>query len=384
MKWGVREPAVLEQVEVTWVREAGVRRVYFGGSDYLRLSWHPAVRRAMAEAVESQGPSACASRMTTGNVPVYGELEAALAGFFKVRSATLTSSGYLAPLVAVQALVEEHTHVLMDQRAHACLVDAARWTGLPVRTYGHRDAADLERLRRGLGRGARALVLTDGLFTHSGEVAPLAEIMEGLPRCDTLIVDDAHGLAVLGEEGRGSSEWSGVDLRRCVVTGTLSKGFGVYGGLVLASGAVRRAILARSGIFTGNTALPPPCASGVLAALAVLGQEGSERRKRLHRHSRWLRQRLRDEGHVVADGPGPMVIVVPRSAAEARRWCARLRSAGIHPPWIRYPNGPAPEFFRFALSSEHTEEQVARLAEVLHECRRPGPAPRRVRSGRCA
>jgi 7-keto-8-aminopelargonate synthetase-like enzyme len=355
--------------------------LYFGGSDYLRLSWHPEVRRAMAEAVERQGPSACASRMTTGNVPVYGRLEEALAGFFGVRSATLTSSGYLAPLVVVQALAGDYTEVLLDERAHACLVDAARWTGLPVRTFRHRDPADLERGRRGCGRGARVLVLTDGLFTHSGEVAPLAEYLERLSPSDTLVVDDAHGLAVLGEEGRGSCEWSGVDLQRCVVTGTLSKGVGVYGGVVLGKASVRRAILERSGIFTGNTALPPPCASGVLAALGVLDREGRERRQRLRRNSTWLRERLREDGYAVADGPGPMVSVATRTAAEARRWCARLRLAGVHPPWIRYPNGPAPEFFRFALSSEHTEEQVARLAEVLHECRRPGPVSRTVRSG---
>lgn len=321
--------------------------------------------------METLGCSAGASRMTTGNLPVYAELEAALARFFGVASATLTSAGYLAPMVAVQALAGDRTDLLLDERAHACLRDAAALTGLPMFSFPHRDPEGLAGVVRGLGRKSRVLVLTDGLFTHSGGVAPLAAYLDRLPSSAVLMVDDAHGFGVLGRRGRGSVEWTSADPRRLVLTGTLSKAIGAYGGVVLGDAALRTRILRGSRMFTGNTPLPPPCAAAAMAALAVLRREGEARRARLQSNLARLRQAVREAaGADLGDGPGPMVVLAPARPAAVTRLKRRLLDAGIYPPFIRYPNGPAERFFRFALSSEHTGEQVALLGEVLAEALR--------------
>ncbi len=328
------------------------------------MSWHPEVRAACARAVDEYGPSACASRMTTGNSPVYGLLERDLARFFGVPDPLLTSCGYFAPLAAAQALAPDHTHVLLDERAHACLVDAAALTGLPVRRFAHRDPAALGRELAAIGRG-RAIVMTDGLFSHSGEVAPLAEYLEVLPRRSVLLVDDAHGLGALGARGRGTLEHCRVPVGRIVLTATLSKALGCYGGVIVGPPGFRARVLDRSRIITGNTAVPPPSAAGVRAALEVLRVEGRERRRRLALSAKEVKGAVRTAGASIPEGPGPMFSLAPRSPAAVRRLTRMLLDAGIYPCRIAYPNGPAPEYFRFALSSEHTAEQVAALRETL-------------------
>lgn len=360
MNPAVREPPQLEQVDVTRVMDRGRRLSYFGGSDYLRLSWHPEVRSAVADGVARYGPSACASRMTTGNVPVYRVLERALEEFLGQKGVTLASAGYTAPLVAAQALGEEHTQVLLDERAHACLVDAAQLTGLPVSRYPHRSVDGFQKALRKMGRGSRVLVMTDGLFTHSGEVAPLEGLLDSMPRGGTLLVDDAHGIGVLGARGRGSLELAKVPLVRVVLTFTLSKAFGCYGGVVLGPLRLRESILERSRLYTGNTLVPPPLACGAAAAIRVLQREGEGRRERLRRGLALVLGALGGRW-----GPGPMFAVAPDSTAAVGRLQRLLRAADIHPPLIRYPNGPADRYFRFALSSEHGLDQLEALRGVL-------------------
>ncbi|MCK6500887.1 MAG: pyridoxal phosphate-dependent aminotransferase family protein, partial [Nitrospira sp.] len=327
--------------------------------------WHPKLRDAMATGVHELGINSAASRATTGNLPVYGELESKLRRFFGTPSATLVSAGYLAPLVAAQALTPDHDRLLLDERAHACLWDAASLTGLPVRTFAHRDPDALEsEWRRAGGRG-RVLVMTDGLFSGTGDAAPVKEYVRRLPRGATLLVDDAHGLGILGDRGRGTVEWAGVPLAKVVVTGTLSKALGCYGGVILGNSAVRTAILRHSRLFVGNTPLPPPCAAAGLAALDVLRLEGRARRERLWANVERFRALLRRIDGEAHDEPGPMLAICACGAAATERIRRRLLAAGIYPSLIRYPNGPAPCFFRFALSSEHTAAQVSALAEAL-------------------
>lgn len=361
----VREPPVLRQIDKTYVLHGTRRLSYFAGSDYLRLSWHADVRRAAVRGIREYGTGACASRMTTGNLPVYGELEAALEGFFGVGSATLTSAGYTAPLVVAQALAADHGVVLLDDKAHACLRDAAALTGLRVEGFRHGEPADLEARLQALKAGVRALVLVDGLNPLDGRVSPLEAYASMLGERGTLVVDDAHGAGVLGVNGRGSVEWAGMAWRRVVVTLTLSKAFGSYGGVVLGDRRVRARILERSRLFTGNTPPAPSTAAAALGSLAVMAREGGALRDRLRANVERIPEALRRSGAACAAGPGPMFLVAPRTAARAERLRRSLLDAGIYPPLIEYPNGPAPRYFRFAISSAHTAAQVRDLAEVL-------------------
>ena len=241
---GLAEP--LQQIDRTHVLHRGRKLSYFAGCDYFRLSSHPEVLRALREGLDRFGLNVAASRKTTGNHALYGQLEQKLAEFFGVEAAVLISNGYMTNLAVAQALAGEFTHALIDERAHGSLLDAAKLLDCPVRTFKHRDPASAANAAREVGRKAKLVLLTDGLFSHSGEMAPLDQYLQLLPANTTLLVDDAHGVGTLGKTGRGTAEFLGVPGRRLIRTITLSKAFGVYGGAVIGSYAVRKKIVARS------------------------------------------------------------------------------------------------------------------------------------------
>lgn len=332
----------IEILDETHVRWRGRRLVSFGGCDYLRLSMHPRIRQAM----NSLPLNVAASRTTTGNHPVYAEVEKAIARYFAAPTATLCSNGYLTAIAVAQALRGEVDAVLIDERAHGCLRDAARLLDCPVREFQHRDANDLE---RHLGKG-RQLLMTDGVFAADGAIAPLGEYIRVLPRSAKLLVDDAHAAGVLGQNGRGSWEHCGISRGRLIQTVTFSKAFGVYGGAILGSGSLR-ARLTGSGALIGNTPLPPMLAAGIRKSLSLATPA---RRRRLLRNA----SRMRKESNF------PVLAI---GSASPRRLSTALLRAGIHPPFIRYPGGAAEGFFRFAVSSEHTAQQLRDLVAVLNE-----------------
>jgi 7-keto-8-aminopelargonate synthetase-like enzyme len=356
-------PPPLQSVDRTRILWQGRKLTFFGGCDYFRLATHPAVLRAVRHGLQRFGLNASASRMTTGNHPIYEKLELNLAQFFGVESALLASNGWSPNLMVAQALAARFSHALIDERAHGCLVDAAQLLDCPVIRFKHRNAADLAKVLRRLGQ-THPILLTDGLFAHSGEVAPLKEYLAALPPGAMMLVDDAHGAGVLGKRGRGTPEYLRVTSRQIIQTISLSKAFGVFGGAVLGNRALRTAILERSRVFVGSTPLPPPLANAALVSLDVL-RKGTKLRALLRENARHVRDQLRSGGIPVADPPGPIVSLDPMPARSASRLEQRLVKAGIHPPLIRYPGGPEEGYFRFVISSEHCREELNRLAETI-------------------
>ncbi|MCX8091735.1 MAG: pyridoxal phosphate-dependent aminotransferase family protein [Verrucomicrobiae bacterium] len=368
------EPQPLQLVDRTHVRCGRRPWLFFGGCDYLGLAWHPVVRRALSEGVQRGVLNVAASRLTTGNDPLYGRLECELAAFFGVESALLVSTGYATNLVVAQALSGRFTHALLDVRAHVSLADAALWLGCPVLKFRHRDVKDFERVLRRCGRRARPLVLTDGLFAHDGGVAPLRAYQELLPPGGWLLVDDAHGAGVVGERGRGTVAASGIRREHVIQCVTLSKAFGSFGGAVLGPASVRRAILERSHMFAGSTPLPLPWVRAALAALNLLRNDAGLHR-RLRSNAAWLKGALRESGFVLPDAPGPIVSLMFRDRRRTLALERALMRNGIHPSLIRYPGAPAGGYFRFVVSSAHTRAQLQRLARTLApfaKCARAG------------
>jgi 7-keto-8-aminopelargonate synthetase-like enzyme len=356
----------IQQVDRTRVLHRGRKLDYFAGCDYFRLASHPKVVRAVHEGLDRFGLNVAASRKTTGNHPLYGELETEIAKFFRAEAALLVSNGYMTNLAVTQALAGEFTHALMDARSHGCLADAAKLLECPVLEFRHRDPNSAWRAARRCGRHSRLLLLTDGLFSHSGEVAPLDEYLKQLPPSTTLLVDDAHGAGALGKTGRGAVEYLGIPTRRIIQTITLSKAFGVYGGAVLGSTGLRRKIIARSRLFVGNTPLPLPLVSGALAALEILRADRTLRR-RLVFNTNYVKAALREAGFSINGGPGPIVPIVPANARAAARQRTDLLKAGIYPPLINYLGGPSDAYFRFVISSEHTAGQLDSLVAALRK-----------------
>jgi glycine C-acetyltransferase/8-amino-7-oxononanoate synthase len=358
------EPEPLQFVGLNEVRSRRRVLLYFSGCDYFRLARDPRLAQAAISSLKENGLNVAASRRTTGNHPIYGQLEAKLARFFASETATLVPDGYLAPIAAAQAMAGEFTHALVDELAHGALLDAARMLDCPLKQFRYRDVGELAKLVAKCGRNSRPVILTDGLFGHDGSVAPLREYLKILPAGGLLLVDDAHGAGVLGATGKGALEHEGVNRQRIVQCATLSKAFGAYGGLILGSRALREKILARGRAFIGNTPIPPPLAGAALAALNILQREPG-RRKRLVQNLSYVRTQLRAGGWNVAETPGPIVRLPPLNEIEVPELKSRLLAAGIYPPFLKYGNASAGGYFRFIISSEHTRAQLDKLAAVL-------------------
>ncbi len=336
---------------------------YFGGCDYFRMASHPVVIAAVGEGVRRFGLNVAASRATTGNHALYPKLEKQLAQFFKGEAALLVSNGYVTNLVAVQALAGNFSHALIDERAHASLVDASSFLDCPVLKFEHRDPADASRALKRCGTGARPILLTDGMFSHDGSVAPLRAYLKLLPRDGWVLVDDAHGAGTLGATGRGSIELEGVSRRRIIQSITLSKAFGVYGGAVICARDMRERMTGTR-MFIGGTPLPLPLAYAVSRSLEILGDDRSFR-VRLNQNASRVKQAVRKMGFNPAQTPGPIVRFDLNEPREVSRLKRTLLAAGILPPLIHYLGGPKHGYFRFVISSEHTPKQLDTLIEAL-------------------
>ncbi|MBU6400185.1 MAG: aminotransferase class I/II-fold pyridoxal phosphate-dependent enzyme [Verrucomicrobia bacterium] len=355
----------LQQVDRTRVRWHGRKFAYFAGCDYFRLASHPAVLRALREGLEKFGLNVAASRATTGNHRLFALLEQRLAAFFGVEDAVLVSSGYLSNQAVTQTLAGRFSHALIDERAHNSLVDAAQFLDCPIYRFKHRDAVDVARILARLGQWARPILLTDGLFSHDGSVAPLKLYRHTLPTDGWLLVDDAHAAGILGRMGRGTAELEGISRARLIQTVALSKAFGVYGGAVLTTRALAREIRARSRLFNGNTPLPLPLAAAALRALSLVRTDPLI--ERLARKTAYVKSALRAGGFPVTDSPAPIVALAPPTRRDRQRCERRLLHYGVFPSFIRYPGGPAKGYFRFALSSEHSRAQLDALVAALLE-----------------
>ena len=354
----------LQQIDRTFVLERGRRLSYFAGCDYFRLASDPRVLLAARNALDNYGLNVAASRKTTGNHALYEQFEGELAQFFNADNAVLLSSGYITNLAVAQALAGEFTHALIDERAHGSLLDASELLRCPVISFSHRDPSSALKAARKTGRRARLILLTDGLFSHSGEVAPLAGYIQSLPPRTTILLDDTHGAGTLGKTGKGTAEFLDVPTQQLIRTITLSKAFGSYGGAILGSRELRDKIVTRSRIFAGNTPLPLPLAAAAREALSIVRTD-LHMRRRLVFNTSHVKAVLREANLPINDGPGPIIPIIPRDPRQVNALKKRLRAAGIHPPYINYLGGPADGYFRIVISSEHTAAQLDALVGAL-------------------
>lgn len=358
------EPEPLQQVERTYVRFHHRKLSYFAGCDYFRMASEPRVVSALKQGLKKYGLNVAASRLTTGNHIIYQQLEKALREFFGAEAALVCGTGYITNLIVCQALAGRFSHALIDEKSHPSLSDASRFLDCPVLTFKHRDNSDVARRVERCGPGARIVLMTDGMFSNDGSVAPLKEYERVLPRDALLLVDDAHGGGVLGRTGKGAPEETGVSRNRIIQTTTLSKAFGTYGGAILCNAAIRKTIIDRSGLFIGHTPLPLPLAAAGLRSVQILKPDNA-RRQRLRANAEFVKSGLAGTRFELPRTPGPIVPVIPRNPAETERLRKSLLNAGIFPSLIRYPDTTATGYFRFVISSEHKKSQLKTLLDVL-------------------
>jgi 7-keto-8-aminopelargonate synthetase-like enzyme len=358
------EPIPLQQVDRTYVRFQGRKFSYFAGCDYFRLASHPKVLRAAEQGLKKFGLNVAASRLTTGHHAIYETLEKAVAQFFDSPTAVLISSGYMTNIAVAQALAGTFSHVLIDEKAHPSLADAALFFDGPVLKFKHRNADDLKAVLQRLSQNINPILLTDGMFSHDGSIAPLKSYRRLLPKSGWMMVDDAHAAGTLGATGKGSVELEGIARRQLIQNITLSKAFGAYGGAIVCDLSVREKVFSRSRMFVGNTPLPLPLANAGVTAVGVLRGERALRR-RLLQNVTYVKSRMKRIGFEVSDSPSPILPVIPRDAAHATLLRAACLRNGVYPSFIKYPGGPENGYFRFVLCSEHTRKQLDSLLSAL-------------------
>ena len=346
-------------------------------NNYLGLADHPRVREAAADAAMRYGVGAGASRLISGNMTIHRRLEEQLADFKGTAACVVFGSGYLANTGVISALAREGDVVLSDALNHASIVDGCRLARAETFVYDHCDMEHLEwGLREADGRGS--LIVTDGLFSMDGDVAPLEDIVELAHRYDArVMVDDAHGVGALGPGGRGTVAAAGLEQEVDVVVGTLGKSLGAYGAYVCCDRTMAKYLVntARSLIF--STALPPPAVAGAMAALELLVEQ-PQRVEKLQRNARLLVESLAEEGIETASDTQIVPLVIG-SADEAVAASERLLERGIFAQAIRPPTVPdGTSRIRLAVMASHSASELRPAAReiakiVRGSIRRPEP-----------
>jgi 8-amino-7-oxononanoate synthase len=334
-------------------------------NNYLGLADHPRVREAAADAAMRWGVGAGASRLVSGNMTLHRRLEERIAAFKGTQSAVLFGSGYLANIGVIPALAQRSDIVFSDELNHASVVDGCRLAGAETFVYRHGDADHLAwGLRNSDGRGA--LIVTDGVFSMDGDVAPLEDIVALARRHDVrVMVDDAHGTGTLGPGGRGAVADAGLEGEIDVIVGTLGKALGSYGAFVACDDAMARYLVnsARSLIF--STGLPPAAVAAAMAALELL-QEQPRRVERLADNSEALRDELAREGFDVSGSESQIVPLIVGDAGLALRICEAALEQGVFAQAIRPPTVAAgTSRLRLAVMASHTKAELRDAARIL-------------------
>lgn len=353
----------LEACTATTARLGGREFVIFGGCNYLGLAQHPRVTAAAAGAIGRFGLSTSASRETTGNTCVHQDLESELASFCGFEAGLLVPDGYIANLAAAQGLAAcGFRNAVVDERAHASLRDAAGMSGMTVRLFGHLDAGSAREALEGCV--GPAAVMTDSVFAADGALAPARELLGALRRGDMLLLDDCHGFAVLGAQGRGMADHLGLDRARLMVTTTLAKGLGCGGGMVMGAWVLIDTARACSTASICTTPTSPVLAAGALEAVRVLRDE-PWLHGRLTENTRLVREVLSQAGISPGAGIAPIIAFTVGDEPTMRRVHHELLDRGVLAPVVGYPGGPAPVYFRLSVSAMHTQAQIGLLGDSL-------------------
>jgi len=338
--------------------------VDFSSNDYLGLSHHPAVVAAMSACASRSGAGSGASHLVTGHGIEHERLEEELAAFTGRERALLFSTGYMANVGVIAALADRGESVLLDRLSHASIIDGALLSGARFKRYAHADADAAERMLTE-SPDESVLLATDGVFSMDGDIAPLPRLAKAArAHAAWLMVDDAHGIGVLGKTGRGSTEGlSPEDVP--VLVGTLGKAFGSFGAFVAGSGDLIEYLIQKARPYIYTTALPQPVAAATRKALEIAEREPWRRERVLT-----LTARFRKGAHAaqlrLLDSNTPIQPVVLGSARAALQAQADLFEAGFSVIAIRAPTVPkGSERLRVTLSAAHTEEQVDALVENL-------------------
>jgi 8-amino-7-oxononanoate synthase len=368
-----RSRRIAESPQQPEMRIDGRSMLAFCSNDYLGLANHPEVVRALQQGADDYGAGSGAAHLISGHTAAHHALEEELAEFTGRPRALLFSTGYMANLGVIAALLGRGDRLYEDRLNHASLLDAGLLSRCKMQRYPHAETAALERQLADDG-AAHKLIATDGVFSMDGDLAPLPELA-GLARGHDawLMVDDAHGLGVLGEEGRGSLDHFGLGMEQVpILMGTLGKAFGTFGAFVAGSEALIETLIQQARSYVYTTAPPPAVAEAARTSLRIARQE-SWRRDRLRQLISRFRTGAESLGLPLMDSPTPIQPILAGSAERALAWSRRLEEQGILVSAIRPPTVPEGSArLRITFSANHTDRQLERLLMGLATLEREG------------
>jgi len=342
---------------------------YFAGTGYLGLQNHPAVLQAAQEALARYGLSTATSRGGYGEHSIYDWLEQEACTYFGAEKALYFASGYLGTSILTQSTGNRFDHIFIDSSAHFSLWDAANATNLPITPFHHLRSQSLdERLRGELHPKERPLVLSDGVFPVSGEIAPLPEYLELVKPLQGLVyLDDAHAVGVLGKNGRGTPDYFDITDECCCTSATLAKALGGFGGVIWGAAGWVDAIDQASRICAGASPPPLVVAAASASALAV-ARTTPELRQTLWTNVAQARKGLRSLGWEMADTQVPILCLDSRQGVSLERIKKRLFEQAIAVELVRsYTSTPAGGALRIAIFATHSSEQIDRLISAMSQ-----------------
>jgi len=360
-----RSPRTYTPIDATHVMYEGSTYLMMASNNYLGLTHHPHVKDRALQSIQQYGTGSGGARLTSGSFPLFQELEPRLAQWKDCEKALTFTAGFMANLGTISALVHKGDIIFSDELNHASLIDGCRLSGAKVQVYPHKDVAGLESLLSQSKHYGMRFIITDGVFSMDGDIAPLPELLELAERYDALlIVDDAHATGVIGE-GRGTAHHFQCENPRIITTGTMSKALGSIGGYVCGSQTIIDYIINHSRPFIFATALSPADIGTSIGALEVLVEEPSVYQK-LRSNTEYMHNALQSLGIPSSDDTPifPIIIGSNEDTLEASRLCERegIILSGIRPPTVPVNTGR----LRLTVTAAHTEAELQRVIQVLH------------------
>jgi len=356
---------ILDSGVENYIISKGKKYSYFGGNNYLGLASHPVIKEAAIEAIRKYGINFSASRRTTGTAEIHLELEKELS-VFKGKEDTVTfASGYQGNGLVLDILKDRYSVVLMDEFSHPSIISGIP-PGKKVIQYKHLDTTDLgELLDKNSGSGL--LVITDGIFAVTGEIAPLDRIYSLINKQNALlIVDDAHSTGILGRTGKGTPEHFNIEGNDIFQSETMSKALGSYGGFISGDSSFITSIREKSTTYQASTALPPPVAAAGIASLKII-HDHPDLRIGLLKKTNEFRKEITGLGFQTSTDNTPIVPLIIKSEEEARNLSSFLEENSIIVPYIKYPVFQELNILRITITATHSVLQIEQFLDMLNK-----------------
>jgi glycine C-acetyltransferase len=358
---------VLESAAAAESRFDGKDVINLASNNYLGLTTHPRLRDAAIEATRKYGVGSGAVRSISGTMSLHMELEERIAAFKKVEACVVFQSGFTANAGTVQAILTPEDHIISDELNHASIIDGCRLSKAKIHVFPHKDVDAANRILAELKAApGRKLLITDGVFSMDGDIAPLPGLVEAAERHGAIMmIDDAHSSGVLGRNGRGTVDHFGLHGRVDIQVGTLSKAIGVLGGYVCGSRELIDFLYHRARPFLFSTSHPPAVAASCLAAFDILEQE-PERVENLWSNTRYFKTALNAAGFQTGESETPITPIMVGEAKTAHAFSRALFEQGVFATGIGFPTVPEGKArIRTIMTATHTREQLDRALEIL-------------------